>query len=181
MRAYRVDSNQKEIVNALRDAGFSVQHLHSVGAGCPDILVGIGGINILIEIKEGDGKLTPAQVIWHSSWQGQVSIAKNKEEAIEIVKNAIKQETEKKEKSGGILVAHNYQAQRRNRDSITTGSPCGTDEVSGGNSDGGKLAHDSGEAERGASSDTAKPWTNESRRSRSKGNAKGKGTEREDG
>ena len=181
MRAYRVDSNQKEIVNSLREAGYSVQHLHSVGAGCPDILVGINGINILIEIKEGDGKLTPAQVVWHAAWKGQVEIAKNQEEAIEIVKNAIKQETEKKEKSGGILVAHNYQAQRRNRDSIATSAPCGTTEISGGTSDGGKLAHDSGEAERRSCGNTAKPWTNESRRNRSKGNAKGKGTEREDG
>lgn len=181
MRAYRVDSNQKEIVNALRDAGYSVQHLHSVGSGCPDILVGINGINFLIEIKEGDGKLTPAQIVWHSTWKGQVDIAKNKEEAIEIVKNAIKQKAEKEEKSGSILVANNYQTQRRSRYSIATGSPCGTDEVSGGNSDGGKLAHDSGEAERGASSHSAKPWTNESRRNRTKGNAKSKGTEREDG
>jgi hypothetical protein len=181
LRAYRVDKNQKDIVTSLRDAGYSVQHLHSVGAGCPDILVGINGINILIEIKEGDGKLTPAQIVWHSSWLGQVDIAKNKEEAIGIVKNAIKQETEKKEKSGGILVAHNYQTQRRNRDSIATSAPCGTAEVSGGISDGGELAHDSGEAERRSSGNPAKPWTNESRRSRSKGNAKGKGTEREDG
>lgn len=180
MRAYRVDSNQKEIVNSLREAGYSVQHLHSVGAGCPDILVGINGINILIEIKEGDGKLTPAQVVWHAAWKGQVDVAKNQEEAIEIVKNAIKQETEKKEKSGGILVANNYQAQRRSRDSVTTSSSCGTTEVQGGDSDRGELAHDSSEAERGTGSHPAKPWTAESRRSRAKGNAKGKGTEPED-
>lgn len=180
MRAYRVDSNQKDIVNALRETGYSVQHLHSVGAGCPDILVGINGINILIEIKEVEGKLTPAQVVWHAAWQGQVNIAKNKQEAIEIVKNAIKQETEKKEKSGGILVAHNYQAQRRERDSITTSPSCGTDEVSGGDSNGGKLAHDSSKTERRSSGITAKPWTNESRGSRTKGNAKGKGTKPED-
>lgn len=173
MRAYRVDSNQKAIVTALREEGYSVQHLHSVGAGCPDILVGYAGINVLIEIKEGDGKLTPAQVVWHADWQGQVSVAKNKQEAIEIVKNAIKQETEKKEKSGGILVAHNYQAQRRNRDSIAVSTSCGTDEVSGGNSDGGKLAHDNGEAERRAGGTHAKPWTNESRRNRAKRHAKG--------
>lgn len=173
MRAYRVDSNQKDIVTALRNEGFSVQHLHSVGAGCPDILVGYAGINVLIEIKEGDGKLTPAQVVWHADWQGQVSIAKDKQEAIEIVKNAIKQETEKKEKFSGILVAHNYQAQRRNRDSIAVSPSCGTDEVSGGNSDGGKLAHDNGEVERRSSGTHAKPWTNESRRNRSKRHAKG--------
>ena len=175
MRAYRVDSNQKDIVSALRKEGYSVQHLHSVGAGCPDILVGYAGINILIEIKEGDGKLTAAQVVWHGDWQGQVSIAKDKQEAIEIVKNAIKQETEKKEKSNGILVAHNYQTQRRNRDSVATSAPCGTDEVSGGDSGRRELAHDNGEIERRASSTNAKPWTNESRRNRAKRNAKGEG------
>lgn len=158
MRACRVDSNQKDIVTALRNEGYSVQHLHSVGAGCPDILVGYAGINVLIEIKEGDGKLTPAQVVWHSTWQGQIAVAKDKQEAIEVVKNAIKQETEKKEKSGGILVAHNYQTQRRSRDSIAISSPCGTDEVSGGDSDRGELAHDNGEAERRTSS-RAKIWT----------------------
>lgn len=179
MRAYRVDSNQKDIVTALRNEGYSVQHLHSVGAGCPDILVGYAGINVLIEIKEGDGKLTPAQVVWHSTWQGQIAVAKDKQEAIEIVKNAIKQETEKKEKSGGILVAHNYQAQRRNRDSSTASASCGAAEVQTGDSNRGELAHSSSEAERGTSGANAKPWTNESRRSRTKGNGKGKGKEPE--
>lgn len=172
MRAYRVDSNQKDVVTALRAEGYSVQHLHSVGAGCPDILVGYAGINVLIEIKEGDGKLTPAQVVWHSDWQGQVSIAKDKQEAIEIVKNAIKQETEKKEKSGGILVAHNYQAQRRSRDSIAVSAPRRADEVQGGNSVGAELAHDSSEAERRTDS-RSKPWTNDTKnRVRSGRNAK---------
>lgn len=177
MRAYRVDSNQKDIVTALRNEGYSVQHLHSVGAGCPDILVGYAGINVLIEIKEGDGKLTPAQVVWHSTWQGQIAVAKDKQEAIEVVKNAIKQETEKKEKSSGILVAHNYQAQRRSRDSIAVSATRRVDEVQGGDSIGTELAHDSCEAERRASS-RAKPWTNDSKhRIRSKRDAKGKSEE----
>lgn len=177
MRAYRVDLNQKYIVAALRDEGYSVQHLHSVGAGCPDILVGHAGINVLIEIKEGDGKLTSAQVVWHADWQGQVAIAKDKQEAIEIVKNAIKQEAEKKEKSSGILAAHNYQAQRRNRNSVAVSSPCGADEVQERDSNGGELAHDSSEAERGSDS-RSKPWTNDSKhRIRASRNAKGQSKE----
>lgn len=94
MRAYRVDANQKDIVAALREAGFSVQHLHKVGEGCPDIVVGntVGGkrYNVLLEIKEGDGKLTAQQVIWHHSWRGQVAIVKTPEEAIKAVKDASK-------------------------------------------------------------------------------------------
>lgn len=174
MRAYRVDKNQKDIVNALRDAGYSVQHLHSVGSGCPDILVGINGINVLIEIKEGDGKLTAAQIVWHSSWKGQVGIARDKEEAIRII-NAIEQEAEKKKSSKGISVAHNDSPQRGDGNSVTTSASRRTYEIPRGNSDGGELAHDSSEAERGASGSNAKPWTNESRRNRTKRNAKGEG------
>ena len=172
MRAYRVDKNQKDIVIALRDAGYSVQHLHSVGSGCPDILVGINGINVLIEIKEGDGKLTAAQIVFHSSWKGQIAIARDKEEAIRIV-NAIEQETEKKKSVKGISVAHNDSAQRGDGNSVTTGSSRRTYEISRGDSDGGELAHDSSQAERRSSGANAKPWTNESRRSRTKRNAKG--------
>jgi hypothetical protein len=94
MRAYRVDANQKEIVKALRDAGHTVQHLHKVGEGCPDIIVGVKAglrrFNILLEIKEGDGKLTPQQIVWHKDWLGQVATIKNTLEALDVIKNAIK-------------------------------------------------------------------------------------------
>lgn len=94
MRAYRVDANQKDIVAALRDEGYTVQHLHKVGEGCPDLIVGhnSGGrrYNVLLEIKEGDGKLTPQQVIWHHGWRGQCTVVKTKEEAIKAVKDACK-------------------------------------------------------------------------------------------
>ena len=47
----RVDMNQPEIVADLRGIGATVQHLHMVGKGCPDILVGFRGNNWLFEIK----------------------------------------------------------------------------------------------------------------------------------
>lgn len=89
MRAYRVDKNQRNIVDGLRAIGCSVQHLHKVGQGCPDILVGHNGKNVLIEIKHGDGKHTAQQVVWHASWRGQVATVNSLEKAIEVV-NAIK-------------------------------------------------------------------------------------------
>jgi hypothetical protein len=52
-RAARTDSNQTEIVATLRSLGCSVQMLHAVGAGCPDLLIGIDGQNLLLEIKDG--------------------------------------------------------------------------------------------------------------------------------
>lgn len=90
MRAARIDANQPEIVEALREAGCSVQLLHTVGKGCPDLLVGWQGINCLVEVKDGSKppsarKLTPDQVEWHRDWNGQVAVAESVDDAIRIV------------------------------------------------------------------------------------------------
>lgn len=78
-RAARVDSNQKEIVEYLRKKGATVQPLHTVGRGCPDLLVGYNGKNYLCEVKDGDKppsqrKLTPDEDAWHFMWRGKVEI-----------------------------------------------------------------------------------------------------------
>lgn len=43
----RVDRNQPEIVDALRKAGASVGHTHSLGHGFPDIVVGLQGLTLV--------------------------------------------------------------------------------------------------------------------------------------
>lgn len=78
-RAARVDRNQKEIVEYLRKRGATVQPLHTVGRGCPDLLVGHGGKNYLLEVKDGEKpksaqKLTPDEDAWHFMWLGQVAV-----------------------------------------------------------------------------------------------------------
>ena len=88
--AAKIDANQPEIVLALRQAGASVQPLHGVGGGCPDILAGWQGQNFLIEIKDGSKppsarKLTTDQVRWHDIWQGQKAIVTNIPEALEAI------------------------------------------------------------------------------------------------
>lgn len=87
MRAAKADANQSEIVKALRAAGASVQHLHSVGAGCPDLVCGYRGVNYLIEVKDGSkppsGRaLTPDQVAWHGGWRGSVSVVTSIDDAL---------------------------------------------------------------------------------------------------
>ena len=52
MRASRVDSNQKEIVTALRKLGAVVFHVHTIKSFF-DILVAYNGKLIAIEIKDG--------------------------------------------------------------------------------------------------------------------------------
>ena len=43
----RVDRNQPEIVEALREAGASVAHTHAIGQGFPDIVVGVQGLTLV--------------------------------------------------------------------------------------------------------------------------------------
>jgi hypothetical protein len=81
----RVDSNQSIIVAALRAAGASVLHLHTVGHGCPDLAVGHAGRNYLVEIKRGTAKLTPDEQRFHSEWRGVVHVIRTPEEALEML------------------------------------------------------------------------------------------------
>jgi hypothetical protein len=88
----KVDSNQTRVVKALRDLGATVQHLHAVGKGCPDLLVGYKGNNYLLEVKDGEKpesqrKLTPDQVIWHYDWKGHVAIVTSPKDAIDKILN----------------------------------------------------------------------------------------------
>ena len=89
-RAARVDDNQRAIIAALRQMGCSVQDLSKVGGGCPDLLVGRGGCNWLLEVKDGEKppskrKLTPYQVDFHKYWSGQVATVHNVEDAVLVV------------------------------------------------------------------------------------------------
>lgn len=91
-RAAKTDDNQAEIVAALRKIGASVQPLHAVGQGCPDLLVGWRGITSLLEVKDGKKppsarKLTPDQEKWHAAWMGQVTVVETVEQAILAVTN----------------------------------------------------------------------------------------------
>lgn len=89
-RAAKVDANQAEIVAALRAVGATVQPLHAVGQGCPDLLVGYRGQNYLLEVKDGSKppsarKLTPDQVSWHDTWRGRAAVVASVDEAFAAV------------------------------------------------------------------------------------------------
>lgn len=88
-RAARVDSNQKQIVTTLRKMGYSVLHLHTLGRGAPDILVGKWGRNFLFEIKNGEKyksqqALTEDEKEFHDSWRGQVATITTIDEIIKL-------------------------------------------------------------------------------------------------
>ena len=74
-RAARTDANQSAVVERFRQWGASVETMHAVGNGFPDLAVGLCGINLLVEVKDGDKPpsartLTPDQVDWWNQWQG---------------------------------------------------------------------------------------------------------------
>lgn len=88
--AARLDDNQKRIVRWLVAHGCSVQSLAGVGAGCPDLLVGYRGRNVVLELKnpavpQSKRRLTPAEVAWHRRWSGQVAVVQSAEEALEVI------------------------------------------------------------------------------------------------
>lgn len=90
MRAKRVDDNQKDIVRQLRQLGVSVRHLHMVGDGLPDIIVGHRKQNFLIEIKDGKKinskkKLTEDEQEFFNTWKGQVNKCETLEEILKVI------------------------------------------------------------------------------------------------
>lgn len=89
-RAAKVDANQAEIIRALRGVGCSVQPLHAVGGGVPDLLVGYRNGNFLVEVKDGNKppsarQLTEQQREWHDAWRGNVAVVKDVGEALTLV------------------------------------------------------------------------------------------------
>lgn len=94
----KVDANQRSIVQELRARGMSVQHLHEVGKGCPDILVGVSRVgkdrvlleNYLFEIKDpakppSATRLTKDETRWHSCWLGQVSVVYSVQDILAVI------------------------------------------------------------------------------------------------
>ncbi len=95
-RIAKVDRNQAEIVSALRAAGASVQTLHAVGGGVPDLLVGYEGNNLLLEVKDSlrppsERKLTPDEDEWHAKWRGQVATVKSIHEALDVLESEVEE------------------------------------------------------------------------------------------
>ena len=86
--ASRADSNQREIVQALRTCGAAVLHLHRVGSGCPDLLVCYHKQLFLIEIKTRTGRFTKDELHFIASWPGTIYVVRSIEEALEAI-NAI--------------------------------------------------------------------------------------------
>lgn len=91
-RAAKVDSNQSNIIKALRDVGAKVQPIHIIGKGCPDLLVAYRDQWHVLELKDGD-KIPSKQVLtddeerWHDEFgkQAPVHICNSIESALKVI------------------------------------------------------------------------------------------------
>jgi len=89
--ARRTDSNQTEIVEALRSVGASVYVTSHVGKGFPDLVVGFQRVNYLMEIKDGaksqsQTKLSKSEQLFHDSWRGKVHVVKSVYDAFMVIR-----------------------------------------------------------------------------------------------
>lgn len=92
--ARRTDANQAEIASAFRKMGCSVAVTSSLGNGFPDLVIGLYGINALIEVKDGnkppsDRRLTDDEADFHEKWKGSIYIVESIDDAIKVV-NSLK-------------------------------------------------------------------------------------------
>ena len=86
----KIDSNQVEIVQALRQCGYWVESLATVGHGWPDLFV-VSKTDVsrvmLLEVKGRAGRLTDDEKIFFSMYPGRVCVVRSPEEAIETMQN----------------------------------------------------------------------------------------------
>jgi len=85
----KVDQNHTAIVQALRShSGVSVFSTATLGDGVPDLIVGLDGWTILVEVKVGRKKLNTLQKLWHKAWRGTpVVIMRTVEDAHSLVRD----------------------------------------------------------------------------------------------
>ena len=85
-RNARIDKNHPEVVEAFRALGASVLSLAPLGRGIPDLLVAIGGVTWLIEIKSKKGKENDQQLEWAENWRGARAVVRDTQGVETVVK-----------------------------------------------------------------------------------------------
>ena len=92
-RAARRDANHKGVADTFRALGCSVFETDRVGEGFPDLVVGLMGDNLLIEVKNpethyGRGGLNKSQKTFNDAWRGdKMCIITSPDEAAAFVLN----------------------------------------------------------------------------------------------
>jgi len=90
----RRDGNHAKVRDGLRDAGYKVADLGSVGGGIPDLLVKGHGRMMLLEVKDpaqppSARKLTPAEAAFFAAWGDACAVVLTIEDAIRAMRGTL--------------------------------------------------------------------------------------------
>ncbi len=87
----KVDNHHREIRAALRQAGAFVVYLSQCGKGIPDLLVAVGEVVTLLEVKSPGERLTPQEVEFFEHYPGRLFVAETVKDALGIVFDSVSQ------------------------------------------------------------------------------------------
>lgn len=86
MRNAKVDGNHRQILDALKQMGWSVCDTSRLGEGKPDAFIARSGRVIALEIKSVRGKPNAAQNRFKRDWRGEYAIVRTVEGALELIR-----------------------------------------------------------------------------------------------
>lgn len=87
----RTDGNHREVMRAFRELGCTVADTSKLGSGFPDLVIGKHGINVLVEVKDGDKppsrrRLTEDEQAFANNWKGWVETVTNIRDVVKLVR-----------------------------------------------------------------------------------------------
>ena len=84
--ACKIDSNHGLIKLAFEQMGATTVDIFRLGSNVPDILVGVCGVDQMVEVKAEDGECTDGQLKFHNEWNGRsIRVVRNVQEAALVV------------------------------------------------------------------------------------------------
>lgn len=87
-RKAKRDDNERELITFMERCGCVVQQLDDPGV--PDLLVAAPwNVNLLMEVKNKNGSLTPAQKDFFSTWIGQACVVRNIKDVKETLRKSM--------------------------------------------------------------------------------------------
>ena len=81
----KTDTNQVEIVQALRAAGTHVAITSNLGGGFPDLVVMYADRVLLMEVKSKGGRLTEEEQVFYNEWSAGMVVVYSVEEALDAI------------------------------------------------------------------------------------------------
>jgi len=86
--AHKRDANHADVAGWFRDLGCSVFDTSALGGGFPDLVVGVKGLNFMVEVKTAHGKLTKDQRDLFAVWRGKIHVVSTMDDCISLFRDA---------------------------------------------------------------------------------------------